>query len=147
MSSTGAPSSTIMATRTPLEGELISHRDVERGQRRLEVVHFEGDVRHRPDELGDLAVRVEAHPLDAERARLEARDVDLEMGQIDLARVGHRGRNAKMMVAPAAFGDGGWRFVALPFLPHDGLSSRARMIAPAARPGQGSIVDPFRESP
>jgi hypothetical protein len=54
-------------------------RNARGGQRGLEVVRFEGDVGHRPDELGDLAAGLETHPLDAERARLETRDVEVEM--------------------------------------------------------------------
>jgi hypothetical protein len=52
-----------MATRTPSEGELTQESlSFERG---IEIVHLEGDVRHRSHKLGDPAVRFKPHPLDA----------------------------------------------------------------------------------
>src|SRR5579872_5504008 len=72
---------------------------------RVEIIHLEGHVRHGPDQLGKGTVRLEAHPLDAERAGLETRDVHLESREVSFAAPRDFSRHSDVVIAPAQFLD------------------------------------------
>jgi hypothetical protein len=59
----------------------------------LEVVHFEGDMRHSFDELVQGTVFLESHPLHAIRAGAEPGNVQAELFEIRLSGVRDVGWN------------------------------------------------------
>jgi len=70
--------------------------------------------RHGPDQLRDLAPRLEAHPFDPVRAGVETRHPDLEVGEVPLprprVRVGSRGGGSSTHSQHAAGGSWSRRF-------------------------------------
>lgn len=67
-----------------------------------EVVHLERDVRHSTDEIGNGGVCFKAHPFHAELAFLVTDDEELQMFQVDLARL-RFGSGDPDVVIPAHF--------------------------------------------
>src|SRR5580658_700469 len=63
------------------------NQDFAAGKLGGEVGHFKRDVRHSPDEIGNLRVRFEAHPFHTEFAFLVTDDKEFQMLQVGLPRL------------------------------------------------------------
>jgi hypothetical protein len=80
----------------------------------VEVIHFEGDVRHCPDEFVQGTVFLESHPLHAVWAGAEPRNVQAELFQIRLSGARDVGWNTQVVIAPTEFRDCRWWLVTEP---------------------------------
>src|ERR1051326_6389912 len=70
-------------------------------------------MRNSLDEFVNLAVRLESHPFNTERACLESSNEDVEMLEIAFFRMAKRRRYAEMVIPPTLGEDWRW-FVILP---------------------------------
>jgi hypothetical protein len=80
----------------------------------LEVIHFEGDMRHCLDELVEGTVFLESHPLHAIRAGAKPRNVQAELFEIRLSGARDVGWNTQVVIAPTKFRDCRWGLVTEP---------------------------------
>jgi len=62
----------------------VRHKDLLSFERRVQIVDDKRQVRNGLHDLGHVALRVEAHPLDAVRVRLKAADMNAQLVKVPL---------------------------------------------------------------
>src|SRR5438067_2176595 len=99
-SSTGAPSSSMNATRTPADGGWCD-QNLPTFEGFVQIVAGKGDVRNNSDNLGHVAMRLEPDPLDPVGTGLKTGDVNLEGRDMTLPSTGLCVWNPDMVVPPS----------------------------------------------
>ena len=82
-------------------------------QRSFQVVYLESYMRDGLDRLGIGCVRIKPHPLNATWTGSKTRNVNVEVGHMNLIRARSLRRNSDVVIAPALLRNGSWGFVVL----------------------------------
>ena len=87
----------------PLRWAVPRNQDFAEGKLGGEVGHFKRDVRHSPDEIGDLRIRFEAHPFHPEFAFLVTDDENFQVFQMGLPSLGFGSGNPDVVIPAHCF--------------------------------------------
>src|SRR5579871_512806 len=104
---------------------------VERG---VQIVDRERQMRNCLHNVWDRTLRIEAHPLDAVRARLEPADVNAELRQVPLSGTGNTVRDAEVVKSPSELRDGRGSFVPAPDVIHERILGWRMLAQPSSTP-------------
>lgn len=80
----------------------------------IQVIYFEGNMRDRPYELVNRAVRLEPHPLDSVRAGTEPHHEEAKLLEMGFASTNDGRWNADVVVAPTELRRDGRGFMTQP---------------------------------
>ena len=81
---------------------------------RIQVIHFESNMRDGPDELVNRTVRLEPHPLDSVRTGTETDHKEAELLEMRFAGTNDGSGNPDVVVTPPELRRDGWGFVTQP---------------------------------